>query len=129
MARTGWNREEYASSVLTYKVPDDISDDKAGVKFDKEKPDTSLLMDFGPALTAVAEVASFGAKKYTRGGWKTVPEAEQRYTAALFRHLLAETSEEMDGESGYLHAAHVAWNALARLNFILKRCSEENKEK
>jgi len=56
------------------------------------KPIASVLGDFGRALLAVAEVGTFGADKYTRGGWVSVPDGVDRYTDALYRHLLAEAS-------------------------------------
>jgi hypothetical protein len=43
-----------------------------------------------------------------------------RYTDAMLRHALAEGIEEFDTESGLKHAAHTAWNALARLELMLR---------
>ena len=72
-----------------------------------------LLGDFSRALTSVAEVGTFGAQKYTRDGWQTVPDAEQRYYDALWRHMLQANQEEKDQESGLAHLEHAAWNILA----------------
>lgn len=91
-----------------------------GAKLDAGKADSSLLLSFGRALNAVAEIGTFGAKKYTRDGWESVPEGFIRYTAAMMRHLLKEKYEEDDPDSGLLHAAHAAWNALARLELMLR---------
>ena len=104
----------------------DIPQHEPGAKLDGGKPDAGLLLDFGASLIAVAEVGTFGANKYSRGGWKSVPQAEERYTAALVRHLLAEEAGEIDDETGLTHASAVAWNALARLKFILERRSKSN---
>lgn len=90
-----------------------------GAKLDAGKPDASLLLQFADALTEVAKVGTFGARKYTRGGWLSVPDGQTRYTAALLRHLMAETNEDADPESGLSHAAHTAWNALARLQLAI----------
>jgi len=80
---------------------------RVGVKFDADKPDWSLL-PLG-AVEEVVKVMSFGAKKYTRGGWKELPNAEDRYLAAMFRHIKAHRSgEEFDDESGLPHLAHAA---------------------
>jgi hypothetical protein len=81
--------------------------DMLGVKFDDGKPDWSLLpLD---AIEEVVKVMSFGAKKYTRDGWRSVPNAEDRYLAAMFRHIRAHRSgEELDDESGLPHLAHAA---------------------
>jgi hypothetical protein len=95
-----------------------------GAKLDSGKPDLSLLLMFGHALEEVGRVGTFGADKYTRGGWQGVASGHNRYTAALLRHLCKEHYEEMDADSGLLHAAHAAWNALARLELILREESD-----
>lgn len=60
------------------------------------------------------------AKGYKRGSWKTVPDALNRYNDAFTRHQLEEGEGKLhDEESGLLTAAHTAWNALARLHFII----------
>lgn len=84
-----------------------------GVKNDNGKVMGQLLGDFSRALTGVAEVGTFGAHKYTRGGWQHVLDAEQRYYDALWRHLLQANQEEVDSESGLSHLEHAAWNILA----------------
>lgn len=106
--------------------PFGISQHQPGAKLDGNKPDASLLLYFGRALTEVAEVGTIGAKKYTRGGWQTVPDGINRYTGAMLRHLLAEQREERDSETNMYHAAQVAWNALARLELILREKELKN---
>ena len=103
--------------------PNGLSPHTPGAKLDQGKNRLGLvLMDFASALMEVGKVGTYGAKKYTDHGWVTVLGAEQRYTDALFRHLLAEGNGEMkDPDTQLLHAAHAAWNALARLRFILER--------
>ena len=87
-----------------------------GHKADANKVRPRLVMEGFPlALTAVAEVATFGANKYCEGGWAHVPNGIHRYSDALYRHLLkAATGELRDPESGLLHHAHAAWNALVK---------------
>jgi hypothetical protein len=92
---------------------------EAGAKLDSGKPLAGVLGDFSLALLEVAKVGTHGAEKYSRGGWQSVPEGVTRYSDAMWRHLLAERHEEMDG-SGLRHAAHLAWNALARLELMLR---------
>jgi len=92
-----------------------------GAKMDSGKPLAGVLADFSMALEGVAQVGTFGAKKYSRGGWLEVPDGEVRYTDAMWRHLLAESQDRYDEDSGLLHAAHLAWNALARLELALRR--------
>lgn len=94
-----------------------------GAKDDKAKPMAGVLLDFSRALQAVVDVGTYGAKKYTRTGWATVPEGSQRYTDALVRHLLAMDVDPdgLDKETGLPHLAHVAWNALAVLELQARR--------
>jgi len=99
-----------------------------GKKADNGKPDASLLLDFGKALCAVAAVGTFGKMKYCRGGWLHVESGQERYTAAMLRHQLAESYEEHDQESGLLHAAHAAWDAIARLELMLRDGKQLKKE-
>jgi len=91
-----------------------------GAKLDAGKAMAGILADFARALTAIAEVGTFGAKKYSRGGWQAVPNGAERYTDAMWRHLLKEAYEPVDNDSGLAHDAHMAWNALARLELRLR---------
>ena len=69
-------------------------------------------------LRAVAAVLTYGAVKYARDSWQTVPDAKRRYEDALDRHLNAwKSGEQRDEESGMLHLAHAACNALFLLWF------------
>lgn len=100
--------------------------DRTGMKYDQDKVRMSLVIDgFADSLFEVGKIATFGAEKYAAHSWKGVPDGLERYTDAMYRHLNAEAQgEEMDDESEMMHAAHTAWNALARLHFLL-----ENKKK
>jgi hypothetical protein len=91
-----------------------------GAKLDAGKPDVELLLDFGLALVEVARVSTYGAKKYSRRGWLKVEDGQRRYTSAMLRHLIAGRYKAIDDESGLLHQAQVAWNALARLELMLR---------
>lgn len=97
--------------------------DMNGKKFDAGKAmlDTHLFAYFPKALTAVAYVSMYGARKYTTGGWKTVPDGYARYSDARARHVLLPHIEgDYDvGDSGLAHAAQEAWNALARLEMAI----------
>ena len=89
-----------------------------GVKNDDGKILAALLGDFSRALLGVANVGTFGANKYTRGGWLHVKDNKQRYTDALWRHLLQSTIDDLDAESGLSHLEHAAWNILAVIELI-----------
>lgn len=98
-----------------------LSQHEPGAKLDDGKVMAAVLEDFALALMAVAEVGTFGAKKYSRGGWQSVENGEQRYTDALWRHLLKGRHEAIDPDSDLKHAAHAVWNALAVLELQLRR--------
>jgi hypothetical protein len=102
--------------------PSGISAHEAGAKLDAGKVRPSLILGAMPlAILAVAEVGTYGATKYSDGGWQHVPRGIERYTDAMYRHLLKEASgEDEDSDTEMLHAAHTAWNALARLELIIR---------
>jgi hypothetical protein len=102
-----------------------------GAKLDGAKIRPALVLgSFCRALAAVTEVGTFGARKYCDNGWIAVPDGRERYTDALLRRLLAEASgEALDGDSGLLHDAHAAWNALARLELRLRQPADSSAPK
>lgn len=102
--------------------PNGRSPHEPGAKVDSGKAEYDIVLGYFPAaLAAVNEVAAYGAKKYTLGGWRTVPDGIKRYGNAGIRHHVARLSgEERDKDTKLLHAAHAAWNALATLELILK---------
>ena len=92
-----------------------------GVKYDDGKPRLAeMIQDFDKAMIALCKVWEYGADKYTKSNWKFVDDGERRYTNALVRHLVAENDSMYDSESYLLHAAHIAFNAIARLQLILQ---------
>ncbi len=111
--------------------PHGVDRKQAGAKLDAGKVRMDLLLaDFPRALRAVAEVATAGAAKYTDHGWLRVPDGQRRYTAALGRHLLDEhCGETHDAGTGLPHAAHTAWNALARLELALRTPPEKTEQR
>lgn len=105
------------------KDPDGKNPHEPGAKLDHGKSACfqGLLAYFPGACEQVAAVSTFGASKYAWKGWESVPRGFERYSDALVRHLIREGSGELkDPDSGLTHAAHVAWNALARLELLLK---------
>ncbi len=105
----------------------DTAIQEEGIKFDADKPRLGeMFLDFNISLEMVARVWEFGVKKYGKGNWKYVVDARNRYTNALLRHLAKEVDSEWDEETHLFHAAHVAWNALARLYFIIKNTNEKD---
>ena len=80
-----------------------------GKKYDEVKFRYDLIPP--EVLKALAEVFTFGAAKYAANSWQDLPDFEERYYAALERHLQAHRmGERTDQESGMLHLAHAAVN-------------------
>lgn len=105
----------------TQSDPDGLNQHAPGAKLDAGKPRVGLVLrGFSRALQEVSKVGTFGAEKYSPNGWKEVKNGKERYDDATWRHLLQENPDSLDEESGLLHAAHAAWDALATLEFLLK---------
>lgn len=75
---------------------------------------------FPDAHEAVAIVSQYGATKYEvpieSNGWREILDGAGRYDDAEGRHSLR---DGYDQESGLLHLAHRAWDALAALQLAL----------
>lgn len=82
-----------------------------GLKFDHEK----LRWDLIPmeCVEEIVKVLTMGSVKYGPNNWQLVEDAEERYYAALLRHLSAwRQGEHKDPESGLSHMSHVLCNAI-----------------
>lgn len=100
-------------TVKNQSDPNGKAAHEPGAKLDSGKPLGALIADFGCALERVVDIGTYGANKYSRGGWQTVPEGRQRYMDAFYRHLLASHRECYDQESEHRHLHHALWNLLA----------------
>lgn len=79
-----------------------------------------------PLLEEVVKVYTAGAQKYGVNQWQNLDNGYQRYKAAMLRHLVEyEKGNSVDADTGCLHLAQVAWNALAMLYFSLKENKDE----
>lgn len=98
---------------------------KAGDRFNEGKIRYDLLEPY--AMEQLAKIFTFGAQKYADNNWlKGLPWLQT--TASLKRHLAAfEKGEDYDKESGLLHMAHVAWNALAIVSYYKHRPEFDNR--
>lgn len=102
-----------------------------GAKLDAGKAPImrGVLQYFPRALWAVANLSQLGANKYSWKGWEKVPDGINRYGDALGRHILKEEIEgpyDLDFPNDrVLHATEQAWNALARLELILRDIQNE----
>ena len=87
-----------------------------GLKFDTGKLQYSLIPP--ETLSALAEVLSYGARKYAPNNWQLVQDGETRYLDALMRHLEAfRAGETHDHESNLHHLAHCLCN-VAFLHYL-----------
>ena len=118
-AACGANVEDASRTALRTSILDRVTCEACkkaapGMKYDGEKARMSLL-PFG-ALELVAQVMTYGAKKYVPNNWKTLENAEERYANAMLRHFKAwQSGERLDdgpGGSGLPHLAQVACNAI-----------------
>lgn len=109
-------------AIYAQRDPSGLDQHAAGAKLDAGKLRAGLVLGgFARALQEVAAVGTFGANKYSDNGWVSVDRGVQRYTDAMWRHLLVEQAGELiDPESKLRHAAHAAWNALAVLELTLR---------
>jgi len=83
-------------------------------KFDQGKLRHDLVMP--EVINELAKVMTYGAEKYSPNSWQLVDDAENRYYAALLRHIYAyRLKEKEDPESGINHLSH----AMANLQFLL----------
>lgn len=124
-------RTQRGSGVMAYLPPNGLSEQDpnginqhaSGAKLDFGKNRLHLVLGgFSNALQAVSEVGTFGANKYTDNGWLTVDNGLNRYSDAMLRHYFKEQSGELiDADSELLHAAHLAWNSLARLELLISK--------
>lgn len=90
-----------------------------GVKHDTEKPDMSLLSSI--AITKIAEVMTFGKRKYSAENWRG-GIGYKRLLAAALRHIFAYLGgESSDPESGMSHLAHAACCIMMLLEFETTR--------
>ena len=109
---------------FTNDSPDKIA--KGSIKYDGGKSPVyrGAISYFPRAIEAVASVSAFGESKYAWKGWESVDDGFNRYSDAMVRHLTYEAKgEDVDSDSGLLHAAHAAWNALARLELLMRERS------
>ncbi len=86
------------------------------------------LLPHGP-LVEVAEVLDFGARKYSRNGWRDGMDWS-RLLGAAFRHLGAcNSGEDKDPETGLSHLAHLACCTLFLLEYQAKGIGEDDRYK
>lgn len=96
-----------------------IEPNDTGLRYNEGKTRYDLLEPY--AIEKLAEVFTKGAQKYADHNWRKGMKWSS-VLASLKRHLAAfEQGEDFDTETGSLHIAHVAWNALALVTYSKER--------
>jgi hypothetical protein len=114
-ARVSGNAEVYGNAWVSGNAPGLGFD--AGLKFDMGKPPMALLPTL--ALTEVAKVLQFGAKKYAPSNWRKGMDWSRNVDAAL-RHIVRfNYGIDRDKESGCLHLAQAVIDLLFVLEYYL----------
>lgn len=121
-------REVHAATLgvaLGEQDPTGRSQHEPGAKVDAGKPRPALVLgEFARALSEVVKIGSIGAAKYTPRGWLSVPNGQERYADAAFRHQLevwqGRKLDDGPGGTGGRHKAQVIWNLLAELELELR---------
>jgi len=91
-----------------------------GSKHDQNKPQWDLVPY--KALEKIVDVLTFGAKKYSPGNWKIVPDGRTRYFSAMMRHLSAwHGGETLDPESNLHHLGHAGCCLLFLIQMELEK--------
>lgn len=94
-----------------------------------DRKDDKVMMELlpWPELEEVGKVYTAGAKKYGPNKWQSLPDGYQRYKGAMLRHLTElEKGNDIDPETGCLHAAQIVWNAIAMLHCKMEEMSLKN---
>lgn len=120
------------SAAGTAKQKEFTTDDPSkigtgAIKYDGGKPAVwrGFINYFPRAMWAVAEISTFGARKYAWDGWEAVEDGFARYKDGQLRHSLKQAmGEAIDPDSELEHLAHEAWGAMATLELYLR---EKNK--
>jgi hypothetical protein len=85
---------------------------ETAMRFNKNKPQLSYILEAQYALEGLAEVMMKGAQKYERSNWRK-PFPMEELVDSLTRHLVKYMSgEEFDDESGCHHLDHVLANSI-----------------
>ena len=98
----------------------------AGKRYNEGKLPYHLLPE--RAIEEVVRVLQAGAKKYEERNWEKGLKWDSQCAASLQRHLAAwKQGEDRDPETGLLHTAHIATNALFLLHFQLHGTGKDDR--
>ena len=109
------NIEELQAEQVRLSLQAQLKNQPTGIKHDQEKADMSLLSPI--AMLRIAEVMTFGKKKYSAHNWRG-GFIWSRPAAAAIRHIFAWLGgEDKDPETGLSHLAHCACCLMFLLEF------------
>lgn len=81
------------------------------------------------ALLALGAVYTSGAQKYAPRNWERGMNFSDVIDSLLRHSLTWMSGEDTDKESGHLHMAHVAWNALALVAYQLRQIGVDDRQR
>lgn len=137
----------WSPKMANVPSPDDAGPAVQAVRPDGRKDDSGKLdvtlffSDLPYAIEGVTEVLQWaitkkGPKPYVRGSWQGVDDFQRRYKGAQLRHELNRSKafiadpghaygefgvEPTDAETGLLELAHIATDAMFRLEMALRK--------
>lgn len=88
-----------------------------------------VMKDMPRAIEALARVMTWALaeKGYKESDWLNVPDGIREYHGGMHRHDNKEMrGQEFDDESNLEHAIHTAWNAMARVELILRKKEQQS---
>lgn len=104
-------------------------DENKPVGMKNDRKDDKPMWELLPLLTIeeIVKVYTAGAKKYAPNNWMHLENGYERYKAALFRHICEfERGNWRDADTGCIHLAQVAWNAIAMLHIEMEKRKGNN---
>ena len=99
----------------------------AGKRYDKGKSRMSLVPFV--AIRALGDVYAYGEKKYDSWNWAKGMKWSRVADAMLRHYERYSMGEARDEESGLLHTAHMAWNAITLLSYEILGVGEDDRWK
>jgi len=97
----------------------------SGKRFNKGKSRISLI-PFS-ALRAIGDVYAYGEHKYDANNWLKGLKWSGMADCMLRHYERFSMGEKYDEESGLLHSAHMAWNAIGLLTYELLNIGEDDR--
>jgi hypothetical protein len=98
-----------------------------GKRFDVGKSRMSLIPFV--ALRAIGDVYAYGERKYAAWNWAKGMKWSRVSDSMLRHYERFSAGEALDPESGLLHSAHMAWNAITLLSYELLGLGEDDRWK